>query len=197
MENSLAWRTEPAESVESATLFLEHLDAAHNLARWLLRDSAEAEDAVQDAFLRAVRYFNRFRGGDGRAWLLAIVRNCCYDRLRDHGRGNDTVFDEQLHSSSIATPDPEASSLREQRIDEVSRALKKLPPHFCEILVLREFEDMSYSQIAAVAQIPLGTVMSRLNRARRQLRETILADRTLPAAEIFSSRKNALPLDSQ
>jgi len=159
---------------------IAHLDAAHNLACWLLRNKAEAEDAVQDAYLRAFRHFNRFRGGDGRAWILTIVRNCCYDRLKRYGGEGDAVFDEQIHSSGVAALNPEAFSLREQQIEEVKRALQNLPAQLREILILREFEEMSYSRIAAIVQIPLGTVMSRLSRARQQLRQMVLASGSVP-----------------
>ena len=174
MENLLAGRADLArgDGSEMAAL-VAHLDAAYNLAQWLLRNSVEAEDAVQDAYVRAFRHFKSFRGGDGRAWLLAIVRNCCFDRLRQRTGAEDGAFDEQVHLPGETTLNPEASLLRKEKIEEVRRALKSLSPQLREVLVLREFEDMSYLQIAAVVQIPLGTVMSRLSRARQQLQQIV------------------------
>lgn len=150
-----------------------HLDAAHNLARWLLRNTADAEDAVQDAYLRAFRSSTHLRGGDGRAWILSIVRNCCYDRLKRQGKEADAIFDEQVHSAGVATATPEAAFVRKPQIEEVKRALNNLPPHLREVVVLREFEEMSYAHIARIVQAPLGTVMSRLSRARQHLRQML------------------------
>lgn len=176
MENSLARSAEPDKSNRSIMQpLVAHLDAAHNLARWLLRNEEEAEDAVQDAYLRALRHGARFRDGDGRAWMLTIVRNCCYDRLKRPGGQRDAVFNEQVHSTCAATLNPEASSVQKRQIEEVRRALHNLPPPLREVIVLRELEDMPYSQIARIVQIPLGTVMSRLSRARQQLRQLLLA----------------------
>ncbi len=150
---------------------LPHLDAAYNLARWLLRHEHDAEDAVQDAFLRAHRSFDRFRGGDGRAWLLTIVRNVCYSRLRQ-GRqaAAPEPFDDEMHSTSQDHPaETNAAIWRETHGALLQAALEKLAPEFREVLVLHELEGLAYREIAAVAEIPVGTVMSRLARARRKL----------------------------
>jgi len=147
---------------------LPHLDAAYNLARWLMRDENEAQDAVQDAYLRAIRFFAGFRGGDGRVWLLSIVRNTCFSRMRS-GRAHrgDTEFDEQMHGTDEAAANPEKLLLRSQDTEMLRRALDSLPPEFREVIVMRELEDMSYKEIADVADLPIGTVMSRLARARK------------------------------
>jgi RNA polymerase sigma-70 factor (ECF subfamily) len=145
---------------------LPYLDAAHNLARYLLRDAHEAEDAVQDAFLRAIRHFDGFRGVDGRAWLLAIVRNTCLTRLRGRRSGADNVeFDEEIHTVEGSAPGSEADLARMA----VREGLERLPVEFREALVLRELEGLSYKEIAQVSGVPIGTVMSRLARGRKQL----------------------------
>lgn len=149
---------------------LPHLDAAHNLARYLLRDPHEAEDAVQDACLRAIRHFHGFRGVDGRAWLLSIVRNTCFTRLRRRRSGGEVVeFEEEMHSVEADDAGPEADLARTIAAEQVREALDRLPVEFREVLVLRELEGLSYREIAQVAGVPIGTVMSRLARARRQL----------------------------
>jgi RNA polymerase sigma factor (sigma-70 family) len=155
---------------------LPHLDAAYNLARWLMRDENEAADAVQDACLRALRFIDGFRGGDGRLWLLAIVRNTCYSRLKGRaGRNAESEFDDEIHSPQIPTANPEVL-LEKSRDSEVLRdALEKLPEEFREVFVMRELEGMSYKEIADVAEVPLGTVMSRLARARKHLQRTLAA----------------------
>jgi RNA polymerase sigma-70 factor (ECF subfamily) len=153
------------------------LDAAHNLARWLLRDGAAAEDAVQEAALRAFRYFGSLRrGDDAKPWFLGIVRNACFTALaRERGRADVTLLDEdawdRLEAQSPApTPDPLAAlgARREQVL--VDAALRALSPPMREVIVLRELEGLDYRDIAQVAGIPLGTVMSRLSRARAQLK---------------------------
>jgi RNA polymerase sigma-70 factor (ECF subfamily) len=149
---------------------LPYLDAAYNLARHLLRNPHDAEDAVQEAFLRAVRYFDGFRGVDGRAWLLRIVRNTCFTQLRRGRTGGEHVeFDEQVHTAEDESTGPEADLVRTMTADLVRERLAGLPAEFREVLVLRELEGMSYKEIAQVAGVPIGTVMSRLSRARRQL----------------------------
>jgi RNA polymerase sigma-70 factor (ECF subfamily) len=154
----------------------EHLDAAYNLARWLMRNEAEAEDSVQEAYLRAISHFASFRGGDGRGWLLTIVRNTCYTRLRrQNSSGQNTDFDEAIHSpTSPETPNPETELLQTERTELVRKSLAALPAENREVLVLRELEQLSYREIANIAGIPLGTVMSRLSRARQQLQQTLL-----------------------
>ena len=156
-------------------LLVSHLDAAYNLARWLMRNQTEAEDVVQDAYLRAISHFASFKGGDGRAWLLTIVRNSCYDRLKQKGASaQDTDFDEAIHSAGRPTIDPETALLRAERSELVTKSLTGLPAQYREVLVLRELEELSYREIATIAGIPVGTVMSRLSRARQQLEQTLL-----------------------
>jgi RNA polymerase sigma factor (sigma-70 family) len=159
------------------TRFLIHLDAAYNLARWLMRNEHDAEDVVQEAYLKAFRHLAAFRGEDGRAWLLAIVRNTCYDRLRQSGARDDSAFDEGIHSVGQPTPNPESSLLARENAELLREALAELPPEYREVLVLRELEELSYTEIACITRIPIGTVMSRLSRARKRLQESFL-DRT-------------------
>ena len=149
---------------------LPHLDAAYNLARWLTRNERDAEDVVQESFLRALRHFHAFKGGDARPWLLAIVRNTYYTWLK-HNRlpEEETLLDEDKHPHSEASSDPEQLLLRESDRQILRSALRRLPREFLEVIVLREFEELSYKQIAEVIQVPSGTVMSRLARARRRL----------------------------
>ncbi len=159
---------------------LAHLDAAYGLARALLRDEHDAQDAVQDAYVRALRHFGAYRGGDARAWLLAIVRNVCITRRRRRVRGErETPLDD---APELPAPgdDPEAALLRAAGVAEVRAALAQLGPESREVLVLRELEDRSYAEIAEVIGVPVGTVMSRLARARAQLRR-LLAARSLEA----------------
>ena len=154
---------------------LNHLDAAYNLARWLTHNEHDAEDIVQDAYLRAIRHYGTFQGGEGKAWLLKIVRNRCYDAMRHKGTHERTApFDEQLHNVGHATLDPEASLLQQERAGLLRRALAELPTELREVLVLRELEQLSYSEIAGIAKIPVGTVMSRLSRGRKRLQEVLL-----------------------
>lgn len=157
---------------------LPHLDTAYNLARWLLRNEQSAQDVVQEAYLRAFRFFDGFRGGDARPWLLSIVRNACFTWLGQNGR--DAIeFDEAHHGNTRDTPDALAVNdplhLLERKYErmQVNAAIAALPPLFREALILRELEELSYDEIAQVAGIPLGTVMSRLSRARAMLRATL------------------------
>lgn len=155
---------------------LPHLDAAYNLARWLTRNDKDAEDVVQEAYLRAFRHFGSFRGGDARPWLLAIVRNTYYTWIR-HNRvlELENAFDDETYTQTSDDLDPEMRLLKEADKEMLRRALEKLPAEFREVIVLREFEELSYKEIADVVKIPLGTVMSRLARARKRL-EKILAN---------------------
>jgi RNA polymerase sigma-70 factor (ECF subfamily) len=149
---------------------LPHLDAAYNLARWLTRNDHDAEDAVQEAYLRAFQFFGSFHGVEGRAWLLAIVRNTCYTLLeRNRSRQPAATFDEEKHSGSGAVPCPEAQLLRQEEQLLLRQALEELPPEFREVIVLRDLEGLSYKEISDISRIPLGTVMSRLARARERL----------------------------
>ena len=158
------------------TLLLPHLDAAYNLARWLLHDEHDAEDAVQEACLRAYRALDRFRGGDGRAWLLTIVRNVCYSHLRRNRREPaGEPFSDETHGSTLDFAEANALLWRETTSELLQRALERLPAEFREMIVLHELEGLAYREIAAVADIPIGTVMSRLARARRKLQDEVLA----------------------
>jgi RNA polymerase sigma factor (sigma-70 family) len=152
-------------------LALPHLDAAYNLARWLARDPHAAEDIVQEAFCRAARYFASFRGGDGRTWLLAVVRRAAYDWLTERRAWPAATFDDDALGPADESFDPEHLAVRQADREMLRRALEELPAEFREVTVLRELEGLSYQQIAAVAGVPIGTVMSRLSRARRQLRD--------------------------
>jgi len=149
---------------------LPHLDAAYGLARWLLRDPHDAEDAVQEAFLRAYRAMDRFRGVDGRPWLLAIVRNVCYSQLRKLRQEPDAApFDDEAHSAGHDPAEANAVAWRETTGELLRRGLERLSPQFREMIVLHELEGLSYREIGAIAEIPIGTVMSRLARARAKL----------------------------
>ena len=153
---------------------LPHLDAAYNLARWLTRNDQDAEDAVQEACLRAFRFFGSFRGGDARNWLLKIVRNTCYTHLRNNrSRELATTFDEEIHSENSGSLNPEMLLMRGGDSQLLRQALEELPLKFREVLVLRELEGLSYSEIAEVSNIPQGTVMSSLSRARERLRQSL------------------------
>lgn len=152
---------------------LSHLDAAHNLARWLMGNPADAEDVVQDAYLRAFAGMDRFRGGDERAWLLTIVRNSCYSSHRRRRVRQAEDFDETRHSDSGATPSPERLAIKSDTSRRVQSAVAALALEFREVIVLREFEGLSYKEIADVLEAPIGTVMSRLSRARAQLQATL------------------------
>jgi RNA polymerase sigma-70 factor, ECF subfamily len=161
-----------ATSFEDA--LLPHLDAAYNLARWLTRDERDAEDVVQEAYLRAFKHFDSFKGGDGRPWLLAIVRNTYYTWIQ-HNRLPEvaTAFNEETDTHVSDLPDPETLLLIETDKQILRRALGKLPAEFREVIVLREFEELSYKEIAEVVQVPVGTVMSRLARARKRLAQLV------------------------
>ena len=149
---------------------LPYLDAAYNLARYLVRDPHEAEEAVQEAFLRAIRHFEGFRGVDGRAWLLSIVRNTCFTQLRRRRPGSERVeFDEEIHSPREEDSGPEADLTSATTAESVREGLDQIAVEYREVLVLRELEGLSYKEIAHVAGVPMGTVMSRLARGRRQL----------------------------
>ena len=152
---------------------LPHLDAAYNLARWLTRNNQDAEDVVQEAYLRAFRFFDGFRGGDGRAWLLAVVRNTCLTWLRQQGRKETIEFDERMHGGEGTEPTPETVLLRQATLGSVKDCLEALPLEYREAFVLRELEDMSYKEISEVAGVPIGTVLSRLSRARKRLQSCL------------------------
>jgi RNA polymerase sigma-70 factor, ECF subfamily len=163
---------------------LPHLDAAYNLARWLTRNEQDAQDVVQEAYLRAFRFFPGFRGGDARAWLMKIVRNTCYSWLRANRPLQDaTEFDENLCPPDYHAPNPEEIVVQNDSSALVRKALENLPTSFREVLILREIEGMSYREIAFISGMPAGTVMSSLSRARGRLRQALtrLTDRdTMP-----------------
>lgn len=153
---------------------LPHLDAAYNLARWLIGNDRDAEDVTQNACLRAFKFFNGYRGGDARAWLLAIVRRSAWNWLESNRRHGDAVeFDEELHGGEDPSPIPGMALTRAGDIDAVQQAIAALPAIFREVLVLRELEGCSYKEIADIASVPVGTVMSRLTRARHQLQAAL------------------------
>jgi RNA polymerase sigma-70 factor (ECF subfamily) len=156
-------------------VFLPHLDAAYNLARWLLRNDQDAEDAVQEAFLRAHKSFSRFRGEAGKPWLMTILRNVCYTMLKK-ARSHETPepFDEELHQEA-GQADAREAVRQKANAETLHAALHKLPVEFREIIVLHDLEGLAYKEIATVAGIPIGTVMSRLARARARLRAEIIA----------------------
>ena len=159
---------DPQDAARYEQLVLPHLDAAFNLARWLLRNRSDAEDLAQEAMMRAYRFFASFHGGDARAWLLQIVRNTCYSWLeKNRPMEQNTEFDEELHTA--ASVSPESLAIAGNNRERLTRALESLPARQREVLLLRELEDCSYKEIAAITSIPVGTVMSTLARARRQL----------------------------
>ena len=154
---------------------LPHLDAAYGFARWLTRDPVLAQDLAQEAMLRALRYFHAFRGDEAKPWLLRIVRNTWSDlRARSNQAGERPL--EEIEDRPADGPDPEQSALAGDRRRQIAMALAALPPEAREILVLREIEDLSYKVIATVLDLPVGTVMSRLARAREKL-AVVLGDR--------------------
>jgi len=153
---------------------LPHMNAAYNLARWLTRNEDDAEDMVQEAYLRAFKFFNTFHGLDGRSWLLSIVRNVCYTWLQQNrAQELTTMFDEETHSVDGDTSNPATLMLQSDDQQIVRQAVEELPVEFREVVVLRELEGFSYNEIAEVAKIPLGTVMSRLARARERLKQLL------------------------
>jgi RNA polymerase sigma-70 factor (ECF subfamily) len=147
-------------------LLLPHLDAAHNLARWLMRDPTRAQDVVQDAMLRAMESSVGFRGTDPKPWLLRIVRNAAYDALSASKRRSEDFLHEDIQDD---TPDAETVASQREALHQTSRMLDRLPVEWREVLILRELEGLSYREIASVTEAPIGTVMSRLSRARQAL----------------------------
>ena len=155
---------------------LPHLPAAYNLARWLLKDESDADDIVQDACIRSLRHFETFRGGDARGWLLTIVRNCCYTflRKRRHEEPMTEILDEEQHDA--AGPDPETLLVQGIQAERLGKLIEELPVAYREVLVLREIEGLSYKEIGSVTDLPIGTVMSRLSRARQRLQKALGAE---------------------
>ncbi|MBR7937773.1 RNA polymerase sigma factor, partial [Burkholderia cenocepacia] len=156
-------------------LVLPHLDAAYNLARWLSGSAGDADDVVQDACMRALRFVDSCRGDNARPWLLTIVRHTWYTEWRRRTQAHEVALPDTLDDADVpddwqpATEDPLAHLLRGENVRLVNAALAKLPPEYREVLVLREMEDLSYREIAAIVDVPVGTVMSRLARGRRKL----------------------------
>ncbi|WP_179401409.1 sigma-70 family RNA polymerase sigma factor [Burkholderia guangdongensis] len=166
---------DPVSAQRFEKLVLPHMNSAFNVARWLAHNDQDAQDVVQEAYLRAFRFFGGFRGEDARPWLLSIVRNTFYTwHQQNRGHAADTtMFEEDMHSLETKTAErddsPEAMLIRIQSRKRVHDALRSLRPEYREVIVLRELEELSYKEIAAVVGIPMGTVMSRLGRGRQQL----------------------------
>ena len=157
-------------------MMLPHMDAAHNLARWLLRNEQDAQDIVQEAYLRAFKSFSGFHGSNGRAWLLTIVRNTAYTLLKkNHAVDLTTPFDEVIHASSHESVSPAAILEHAEDAELITNAMKELPAEFREIVTLRHQEGLSYNEIGEILKVPIGTVMSRLARARAKLKEYLTA----------------------
>jgi len=165
-------------------LFLPHLDAAYNLVRWLTHRDQDGDDLVQEAYLRAWKAFDGFRGNDARPWLLKIVRNTCYTWLRGNRVNEWSTFDEEMHSAPGPASNPETILVRRTDCELVQDALQGLPPRLREVIVLREFEALSYKEIAVISGIPLGTVMSRLARARLRMQHTLAGSMERPVARV-------------
>jgi len=167
---------EPTPRTRFEDTVVPHLSAAYNLARWLTSNDQDAEDVVQEAYLRAWKFFGSFRGGESRPWLLTIVRRTCYTWLQ-HNRAQEPVteFDDEHHSVASAEANPETVLLHRVDAQELHHALEALPLEFREVIILRELEDCSYKEIAAITDVPLGTVMSRLARARQRLQHWLVA----------------------
>lgn len=161
---------EETRAVRFEQVVLPHLPAAYNLARWLIRSDQDAEDVVQEAYLRAFKFFDGYRGGESRSWLLTIVRNSCYSWLqRNRARELTDPIDDSHEEALIDFANPELRLLREADAQMVREALAGLPLEFREVMVMREMEELSYKEIAAIADLPIGTVMSRLARGRKRL----------------------------
>lgn len=177
----------PPGKADAEGLVLEHLGAGYNLARWFLRNPHDAEDAVQDACIRALQGMAGYAGGSGKAWFLTIVRNVCLTRMRRTAsspkvvRLDDVVtqIDQQsaLDTSHVAPGRPDRQLFSKLDVARVTQAIARLPEGFREMIVLREIEELSYQEIAAIAGVPIGTVMSRLSRARERLKVLLAADR--------------------
>lgn len=168
-----SWMTVEAKPAEFDEVVLPHLDAAYRLARWQLGNEHDAEDVVQEASLRALRYFRTFSGGNGRAWFLRIVRNTCWGWRGQGAQPLTDPFDEEQHSDAQSSSDPETLLLRTDDVQSLDRAMRSLPDRFRELLVLRELEGFSYRELADELGIPIGTVMSSLSRARQAFRAAL------------------------
>jgi RNA polymerase sigma-70 factor (ECF subfamily) len=165
---------------------LPHLNSLYNLARWLTRSDQDAEDIVQETYLRALKSYHRFRGGDARPWLLKIVRNVYYTLLQNNTARQFIDFDDDLITGDPRLPNPEEILIQESSGDLVRKALEALPTRCREVLILRELEGMPYKEISTIMEIPIGTVMSTLSRARCRLRQTVTdltTERSQPSLE--------------
>jgi RNA polymerase sigma factor (sigma-70 family) len=162
---------EKAELARFEQVVLPHLGAAYNLARWITGNAHDAEDVVQQSYLRALQFFGGFRGENSRPWLLTIVRNTCFTWLRQNRFSE--LSTEQIHGREREPRDPESMLLAAAQSEMVRKAIEELPPEFREVIILREMEELSYKEIADIASIPVGTVMSRLARARSRLQELL------------------------
>jgi RNA polymerase sigma-70 factor (ECF subfamily) len=170
---------EENKTAQFEVIALPHFGAAYNLARWLVRDDHDAEDVVQEAYLRAFKFFGGYRGGDSRSWLLTIVRNTCYTWLQQNrSRELADPIEDKLDEVGISTDNPETLLLQTVDAELVRQALEELPIEFREVLIMREMEDLSYKQISTIADLPIGTVMSRLARGRKRLRELLVSHMT-------------------
>lgn len=153
-------------------LFLPHLDAAYNLARWIVRSDQDAQDIVQEAYVRALKGFQGFHGVNARGWLLTIVRNTAYSWLRQRSQVSNLIsFDQSVHAQPFEEPSSE--SIHDERMQQLHQALQQLPANLREVLVLYEVEGWSYKQLASALNLPIGTVMSRISRARRRLQRAL------------------------
>ena len=171
--------TESREKISRfEAVVLPHLDSAYNLARWMTRNTTDAEDVAQESMMRAFRFFDSFRGEDARVWLLTIVRNTYLTWVRRQlPQQNSAEFDERLHTDIESALTPESEYLRQATAEQVRRAIENLPAEFREVILMRELEQLSYKEIAAITQSPLGTVMSRISRGRSILRQLIAGER--------------------
>ena len=168
---------EQSKAVRFEDVALPHLHAAYNLARWLVRNDQDAEDVVQEAYLRAFKFFGGYRGGESRTWLLTIVRNTCYTWLqRNRARELTDSIDETHEEVILDFANPELRLVQDLEAQMVREALAELPLEFREVMVMRELEELSYKEIATIADLPIGTVMSRLARGRKRL-HSLLATR--------------------
>src|SRR6476660_746751 len=179
---------EKAKQMNFEETLLPHLNAAYNLARWLTRNPDDAQDIVQEAYLRAFRFFGGFHGSDGRSWFLTIVRNISYTWLKQNKSLElVTAFDDNLlYLNESGAPDPETSQVLKSESEIVLAAVDQLPLEFREVIVLRDLEELSYKEISQLLNIPIGTVMSRLARARKRLQKTLCKQES-PNPQTFMS----------
>jgi RNA polymerase sigma-70 factor (ECF subfamily) len=173
-----------ASSLSFEDAVLPHIDSAYKLAHWLTKNEADAQDVVQEAYLRALKFFNSFHGSDSRPWLLTIVRNTCYTWLKRNRPTEAAELDEAIHLEATEALDPEEIVILNSEKMAVREALETLPLEFREILIMRELEELSYREIAAMVAIPVGTVMSRLARARQKLQALMVTPTPVPSSSL-------------